>query len=105
MPQLVRIKEGLKHRAPGQEGLLSQVILTGGDLYAASEDELDSFGDKFDVVQVTPVFVSECTAAELVEWVEQGALDAADVLVVERGVKNRKTVTETCETLLSAGDK
>ena len=43
----VRIKDGLAHR--NESG-----ILAGGDVAEVSEDELKSFGDKFDVLDGSP---------------------------------------------------
>lgn len=90
MPKLVRIKVGLRHMS-GR--------LKGGDLHTASDQELASFGDKFDVMTGEQA-CSQLGAAEMLKYLKEGVLDPGEVFDVESVGKERKTVLACCQELL-----
>ena len=98
MPNLVRVKDNLTHG----RGDLPDQIRRGGDLFVATDDEVQSFGDKFIILDDTQVqrAVNSMTVG-CVAALADDRIKAQYLIDIERAGKKRTTLIDQ---LLQVGE-
>ncbi len=103
MPKIVRIREGCKHGRADRPGS----VKTEGDLYIASDNEVNSFSDKF--VQLshadTVEQISEFVAEKVIALAENDHIKARFLISLENEGRARSGVISALTKIIKTSEQ